>query len=284
MERKFFEKPATYVGEVNINVTNLDRSVQFYQSVIGFNVLDQTERKAVLTADGKTALLTLEQPENVLPKESRKAGLYHFAILLPTRADLSAFLKHIASSGIRIGAADHYVSEALYLSDPDGNGIEVYHDRPAAEWTWTGDQVSMATEQLDAEGLLAEGNKEWNGLPGETVMGHIHLHVADLEEAKTFYMDGLGFRVVTDYPGALFTSTNEYHHHIGLNIWNGQGATAPSQNSAGLNWYTLVFPDQETRDTAASSLVKVGADVQKEADKYVTKDPSGTVVHLVLAD
>ncbi|WP_174615521.1 VOC family protein [Virgibacillus ihumii] len=284
MERKFFEKPTTYVGEVNINVTDLDRSIEFYQSIIGFKVLDQTARKAVLTADGMTSLLTLEQPENVLPKEARKAGLYHFAILLPTRADLSAFLRHIASNGIRIGAADHYVSEALYLSDPDGNGIEVYHDRPAVEWTWTGDQVSMATEQLDAEGLLAESEKEWAGLPGETVMGHIHLHVADLEEAKTFYKDGLGFQVVTNYPGALFTSTNDYHHHIGLNVWNGRGAPAPSENSAGLNWYTLVFPDQGAREKAAIRLEKGGASVEKESDKYITKDPSGTTIHLVLSE
>src|SRR5690606_4944413 len=133
------------------------------------------------------------QPENVQPKAGRTTGLYHFAILLPSRADLSAFLKHIIRAGVQLGASDHLVSEALYFSDPDGNGIEVYRDRPSNEWSWSNDQVKMVTDPLDGQGILMESNKEWNGLPADTVMGHIHLHVSHLDNTEDFYVNGLGF-------------------------------------------------------------------------------------------
>ncbi|MFA1820998.1 VOC family protein [Virgibacillus oceani] len=280
MEKQFFEKPAVYVGEVSINVTNLKKALTFYQTVIGFRVLEETDNRAILTADGSTPLLTLEQPDDVLPKEERTTGLFHFAILLPSREDLSAFLKHIAQAGIRIGASDHYVSEAIYLSDPDGNGIEVYRDRPASEWSWSDGQVAMATEPLDTEGVLAAGNKAWKGLPEKTVMGHIHLHVADLEKTEQFYSNGLGFKVVTNYPGALFTSTADYHHHIGLNVWNGVGAPAPKRNSAGMNWFSLEFPDKETRFEAVERLRDMGANVTKEENNYIAEDPSEIQIQL----
>ncbi len=282
MEKKFFEEPVIYVGEVNINVTNLEKSLNFYQNIIGFNVLDQTDSKAVLTADGKKPLLTLEQPADVVPKEDRKTGLFHFAILLPSRADLSSFLNHIVQTGTRLGASDHYVSEALYLNDPDGNGIEVYRDRPSSEWSWSDGKVAMATEPLDGESLLAESKKEWNGLPNETVMGHIHLHVANLAETEKFYKNGLGFDIVTTYPGALFTSTGDYHHHIGLNVWNGEGAKAPSRNSSGLNWFTLVYPNEKVREETVGQLKQVGADVKQESYHYITQDPSGNTIQLIL--
>ncbi|SFE17659.1 catechol 2,3-dioxygenase [Lentibacillus persicus] len=284
MEKQFFEKPATYVGEVNINVTNLDKALSFYQEVIGFEVLEQSDQKAVLTADGRTPLLTLVQPADAMPKEGRTTGLFHFAILLPSRADLSSFIKHAARAGARLGASDHLVSEALYLNDPDGNGIEVYRDRPSNEWEWSDGQVAMSTEPLDADSLVAESDKEWNGLPAGTVMGHIHLHVANLQNTKTFYIDGLGFEVVTNYPGALFTSTADYHHHIGLNIWNGENVPAPSENSAGLNWYSLVFPDEQTREEKVKNLENQGVTVQKETNDYIVKDPSGNKIHMQLAD
>lgn len=280
MEKQFFEKPTIYVGEVSVNVTDLKKALDFYQTVIGFRVLKETDHRAILTADGETPLLTLEQPDGVKPKEGRTTGLYHFAILLPSREDLAAFLRHIAQSGIRIGVSDHYVSEAVYLSDPDGNGIEVYRDRPASEWNWSDGKVAMATEPLDAEGVLAAGNKEWKGLPNETVMGHIHLHVADLEITEQFYTEGLGFNVVTNYPGALFTSTGNYHHHIGLNVWNGAGAPAPKRNSVGLNWFSLEFPDEKTRSETIERLHKMGANVEKKDNYYIAEDPSQNRIQL----
>lgn len=282
MENKYFEKPTVYVGEVHINVTNIGKSLSFYQDILGFQVLEQDDRRAVLSANGKTPLLTLEQPDDVISKEAKTTGLYHFAILLPSRADLSAFLKHIIQAGIRLGASDHHVSEALYINDPDGNGIEVYRDRPSTEWHWTGDQVSMTSEQLNGESLLAESNNEWKEMPAETVMGHIHLHVANLKEAEKFYVDGLGFDIVTRYPGALFSSTGGYHHHIGLNIWNGVGAKAPAKNSVGLNWFSLVFPNEDVRRKTVKQLESLGANIVKEQNYYFVEDPSENVIKLVV--
>lgn len=287
LEKKFFQKPTIYVGEVNINVTNLERSLEFYRDFMGLKVLEQTDKKAVLTVDGKTGMLTLIQPENAQSKERRTTGLYHFAILLPTRADLGSFLKHLIQTKnrqIQLGAADHLVSEALYFNDPDGNGIEIACDRPSSQWEWNGDQVNMATVQLDAEGLLAEADHEWNGMPVDTLMGHIHLHVSYIEETEKFYTEALGFDIVTRFPGALFASTNGYHHHIGLNIWNGTGAKAPAKESAGLNWFSLVFPNQAKREEAMVRIEKVGSTVVKEGDDFIIEDPSGNKIKLVVEE
>ncbi|MBU9723728.1 MULTISPECIES: VOC family protein [Bacillaceae] len=283
MESKFFSKPTVYVGEVSINVINIEKSLQFYNEFLGLSVLEKGGRKAVLTADGTNPLLTLHQPEDVTGKKARTTGLFHFAILLPTRSDLSAFLNHLVQTGVQLGASDHLVSEALYISDPDGNGIEIYHDRLASEWDWVNGEVVMATEPLDGQGLLAESNESWNGFPPETVMGHIHLHVSSLEGSQEFYTKGLGFDIATSkYPGALFLSTGGYHHHIGLNVWNGEGASAPAKNSVGFVSYTLVYPNQEVRDKVVSNLTNIGVSVDKK--DYRTEDPSGNEIVLVVGE
>jgi catechol 2,3-dioxygenase len=279
---QFHQEPNIYVGEVNIKVKNLEYSVTFYQTIIGLHVLEQSERKAVLTADGKTPLLTLEEPVDVIPKQEHMSGLYHFAILLPSRSDLGDFLRHLIVTGYPLGAADHYVSEALYLNDPDGNGIEVYRDRPSDEWTWKDQLVEMATEQLDAEGILAESDTEWKGLPSGTVMGHIHLHVGDLEQAKEFYTNGIGFEVVSYYPQAVFLSSGKYHHHVAINTWQGTGAPTPPKNSVGLNWYSIVFPNQGAREKVLDQLKQIGAPVKIEGNTYVTSDPAGNQIRLVI--
>ncbi|MCO0598173.1 VOC family protein [Peribacillus butanolivorans] len=279
---EFHQKPVTFVREVSINVMHLDNAIRFYQDIIGLQLLKKTDRKAVLTTDGKTPLLTLEQPADVIPKEGRTTGLYHFALLLPTRADLSIFLRHLLQTEYRFGASDHDVSEALYITDPDGNGIEVYWDRPSSDWKWSNGEVAMGTDPLDGNSLLAESDGEWNGLPAGTLMGHIHLHVADLRKTEEFYMLGLGFTIVNRFGGALFTSTGGYHHHIGLNTWNGVGAPAPKKNSVGLNWYSLVFADEEARNKVIEKLNKIGAEATKEDGFYVITDPSGNEIHLVI--
>jgi catechol 2,3-dioxygenase len=279
---KFHQEPNIFVGEVNIKVKNLDYSLTFYQNIMGFQVLEKSEGKAVLTTDGKTPLVTLEQPEDAVAKTARTSGLYHFAILLPSRADLSVFLRHMIQTGYPLGAADHYVSEALYLNDPDGNGIEVYRDRPSAEWKWNNGLVDMATEELDGNAILEESDAEWNGLPAGTLMGHIHLHVANLKKAEQFYTKGLGFEIVSYYPQAAFLSTGGYHHHIAINTWQGEGAATPPKNSVGLNWYSLVFPNAAVRQNAIKQLKQLGALVTEEADFYVTSDPSGNQIRLVL--
>jgi len=277
----FHQKPNVYVEQVSLNVLDLKKAVQFYTEIIGFKVLKQTEQKANLTADGKTLLLTLEQPKDVIPKEDKSAGLYHFAILLPTRADLSVFLRHIIKTGYPLGASDHHVSEALYMTDPDGNGIEIYIDRPSSEWKWTDGEVHMVTDSLDGDGLLAESGAEWTGLPAGTIMGHIHLHVSDLKKAEEFYVNGLGFKIVSHYPQALFISSGGYHHHIAINTWQGVGATKRLKNMVGLNWYTIVFPDVEMRKQAINRLKNIGATISEDDGLFVTEDPAGNYIHLV---
>jgi catechol 2,3-dioxygenase len=280
----FHKEPHTFVGEVNLKVQDLQRSLSFYQEVIGFKVLEQTEKRATLTADGIHPLLTLEELEESLPKEPRTTGLYHFALLLPSREDLGKILAHLIKLNIQLGSSDHLVSEALYLSDPDGNGIEIYRDRPSSDWKWNGDQVEMAVDPLDARGILAEADGEsWHGLPADTVIGHIHLHVSDLKSTEEFYVKGLGFDVVSRFGNqALFISTGGYHHHIGLNTWNGIGAPRQSENSAGLNWFTLHFPSEEKRSTTIRRLESLGAKLQKQNGKLLTQDPSGNRIYLSL--
>jgi catechol 2,3-dioxygenase len=275
---KFHQPPVTFVGQVILKVQDLQRSLSFYEEVIGFKVLAQTENSAKLTADGKTALLSIEQPADVIPKQGRTAGLYHFALLLPTRADLGRVLNHLLKSGYPLqGASDHLVSEAIYLADPDGNGIEIYSDRPASEWDWNGDTVIMATDAMDAKSVLDEGlNGTWNGLPEGTVMGHIHLHVSELSKTEEFYTRGLGFEVVCRYGSqALFISSGKYHHHIGLNTWNGVGAPIPPANSVGLKSYTLMLPNEESLKQVIAQLKAAGADVTEENGAFATTDPSG---------
>ncbi|WP_260285578.1 VOC family protein [Peribacillus aracenensis] len=282
MDKNFHQKPITFVGEVSINVLDLNKAILFYQEIIGLQVLKKNDRLAVLTTDGKTPLLTLEQPADVIPKEGRTTGLYHFALLLPSRADLSIFLRHLLQTKYPFGAADHEVSEALYITDPDGNGIEVYTDRPSTDWRWAGGEVAMGTDPLDGNDLLEESDGEWSKLPAGTLMGHIHLHVADLRKTEEFYMQGLGFTVVNRYGGALFTSTGGYHHHIGLNTWNGVGAPAPKENSVGLNWYTLVFADEDARNKVTEQLQGIGAAVTEKEGFFAVTDPSGNEIHLVV--
>lgn len=282
----FHQPPVTFVGRVDLKVQDLERSVAFYQDVIGFKLFEKTERLAKFTADGKNVLLSIEQPVDVMPKQRRTTGLYHFAILLPRRADLANILKHFVQRRFPLqGASDHLVSEALYLADPDGNGIEIYIDRPASDWTWNESQVVMTTEPLDAEGLLEEDKRgTWNGLPAGTVMGHIHLHVSELDKTEEFYTKGLGFDVVSRYgPQALFISTGKYHHHIGLNTWNGVGAPKPAENSVGLRSFSLVLPDEESVKETISRLISVGAEVTEENGVMVTVDPSGNRIKLETA-
>ncbi|WML48324.1 VOC family protein [Neobacillus sp. PS3-34] len=280
----FHGKPNTFVSQVDLKVSNLERSLIFYQNVVGFKILEQTATTAKLTADGKTPMLTLEQPARAVSKQRNTTGLYHFAILLPQRSDLGRVLEHLIQLNYPLGAADHYVSEALYLQDPDDNGIEIYWDRPASTWDWKNGEVAMATEQLDARSILAEGKgMQWNGLPEGTIIGHIHLHVSDLNNTEEFYVKGLGFNVVNHFGNqALFISTGNYHHHIGLNTWAGEGAPAPSENSVGLNWFSIVLPSEDARKNVINELVGMGASVKEEDGVFITADPSGNRIQLLV--
>ena len=277
---EFHTKPNTYVDIVSLKVSDLERSLDYYQNIIGFQVLEKTDATAVLTADGKTPLVLLERPEDPIPRNERHAGLYHFAILLPTRSDLGAFLKHVLDKRVPLGASDHIVSEAIYLNDPDGNGIEVYADRPKSDWQLGDGRIQMATEPIRAKSLLAEAKDKWVGLPSGTIMGHIHLHVVNLEESKQFYCDGLGFDVVYYYPQAVFMSTGGYHHHVAINTWNRAIDEKPQKNQVGLDWFSIVYPDEEARKQAVANLEKLGYAVTKKDDAFVVFDPSNICIHL----
>jgi catechol 2,3-dioxygenase len=273
------------LGEVKLKVSQLSRSILFYEEVVGLKVLqhDEVNRVASFTADGKHTLLVLEEvPNAVVPQKRSHAGLYHFAILLPDRRSLSLALRNLIKSGIHIGQADHLVSEALYISDPDHNGIEIYADRPREEWKQdAGGNYVMATDPLDWENLLAESDGlEWSGLPQGTVIGHIHLHVGDLRNSRAFYEGKLGFDVVGDYAqmAAVFVSAGGYHHHIGMNIWAGAGATLPPANTVGLSYYTIVFPTSASRETWLEHLRSEGVEVAAQGNAFVVHDASGIAI------
>ncbi|WP_174733222.1 VOC family protein [Mesobacillus harenae] len=277
-------EPITFVGQVNLKVQNIERSIAFYKEVIGFKVLEQSERTANLTADGKTTLLSMEQPDDVVPKKGRTTGLYHFALLLPRRSDLAKIVQHFVEIGVQLGSSDHLVSEALYLSDPDGNGIEIYVDRDPSEWNWNKGEVEMTVDPLNFADLLSYGKQQsWKGLPSETVMGHIHLHVSELKKTEEFYIKGLGFEIVNRYgTQALFISDGKYHHHIGLNTWNGVGTASPPPNSAGLESFTLMLLSEDKKNKIIAQLKAIGAFISEENGFVFTTDPSGNRIRLIV--
>ncbi|MGE7667779.1 VOC family protein [Ureibacillus composti] len=285
MTTHFHKKPNMYVSHVQIKVSNLERSIEFYKTIIGFDVLEQAGQTAYLTFDGSTSILSIEEVPNAQPLRGGQTGLYHFAILLPERKDLGNFIEHLINKNVRVGAGDHHVSEAFYLNDPDGNGIEVYIDRPEENWIWFDNgMVHMTTEQVNVQSVLAESDGTWNGLPNGTVMGHIHLSVADLAETEKFYTQALGYEVVTRYGGqALFISTGKYHHHIGLNTWNSAGGTPVPENGVGLKSFTVVLDNEQQAEKIKANLADMGAKVESfngapthgGNQAFSTVDPSG---------
>ncbi len=279
------------LGEVKLKVSKLERSIAFYERVVGLRLqaLDAERKVATFTAgDGERTLLVLEEIADALvPGRRSHAGLYHFAILLPDRRSLSLALRNLAQSGIHIGQADHLVSEALYIADPDHNGIEIYADRPREQWERDEEGLYvMASDPIDMDSLLAEGEGlTWNGLPAGTVIGHIHLHVGDLRLARAFYESKLGFDVVGNFAGntALFVSAGGYHHHIGLNIWAGQGAVLPPAHTVGLDYFTIELPSAEARDRLLEHLQREQLPVTREGDLRIVHDAAGIRIHLTVA-
>ncbi|ARK30208.1 VOC family protein [Halalkalibacter krulwichiae] len=277
--------PELELGPVKLKVSNLERSIQFYKEIIGFKVLNKGEKVVELTANDKDALLILEEVSNALVyPPGTSLGLYHVAILLPERSDLGLFLKHVANKGVKVGSADHFVSEALYLSDPDHNGLEIYRDRPREGWTKYGDDYKMVTEPIDAQGLLqAAGEHDWQGLPEKTTIGHIHLHVRDLYESKNFYRDLLGMDVtvgnMTKY-GMLFMAAGGYHHHIGLNIWAGSDAKIRPKNAVGIEYYTILLPDEEALSKVVHHLTDNQVTIIEVDEGWLIEGPSGVGIRL----
>lgn len=275
---------AASIGKVHLQVTDLPASLAFYQNVIGFQVLEQTDNKAMLTADGENVLLTIEQPDPVYPKQGRTTGLYHFAILLPSRKDLAKALIHLLEERYPLqGASDHQFSEAIYLADPDGNGIEIYADRLRKLWEYQNGFLTAVTDPLDAENLLQEADDTpWSALPAGTVIGHIHLHESDLDKARTFYHQGLGMTITLTIGGhALFVSAGGYHHHVGLNTWNGKRIAAPNPQSVGLVHYSIQFEDEASLKRSLEGLENIGVTPVREQGSLWITDPFGHKIKLL---
>jgi catechol 2,3-dioxygenase len=271
--------PETTVGPIYLTVSDLKRSEEFYGEVLGFKSLPRKGDVLTLTADGKTPVLVLKGNPAATARPGRTTGLYHFAVLTPSRLDLARSLRRLAETQYPIqGGADHRVSEALYLADPDDNGIEIYHDRPRDTWTFPNGEIHMESDPLDYEGILAELDGDahpWDGLAAGTRIGHVHLNVADLEKTEEFYHGVLGFDItVRRSHGALFISAGGYHHHLGLNIWNGAGAPPPPPNAVGLRYYGIVLPNLAELEKVAGRVQEAGISAEEMDEGFLLRDPS----------
>lgn len=269
----------THVSEVALTVSDLKRARDFYEGTLGLTVVsDEPDLKL---GAGDTAFLRLvEDPRASVPRGS--ARLYHFAILYPSRADLAGATRRLVDRRWPLqGASDHLVSEAVYLPDPEGNGIEIYRDRARTEWTRTRDGIQMATLPLDLQALLDEAEGDSPTAPAGTVMGHVHLHVRDLAEAERFYREVVGLELMTRYgDSASFLAAGGYHHHLGINTWGTAGARPAIAGALGLRWYRLVLPDQAALEELDARLASTRVPYERENGSLAFADPSG---HRLLA-
>jgi catechol 2,3-dioxygenase len=278
--------PDTDVSSVTLKVADLARSLAFYNETIGLQTLVQEDGAAVLGA-GSRPIVRLIEVKGAQPQPSNTTGLYHAAILFPDRRSLAIRIAQIAETRYPFGFSDHLVSEAFYLSDPDGNGLELYRDRPRSEWIWIKDQVKMALDPIDFESFFSEiraGDEAIDdpSAPDGTRLGHMHLRIADLEAGRKFYHDVLGFDVTASMPGALFLSAGGYHHHLGMNIWESRGGQPPAEPSAGLSEFSIALPDQAELDRLVNRVEANGISVERGEGSALVLDPFQNRVRLVL--
>jgi len=269
-------RPA-YIDQSHLVVKDLAAVSGFYQKMLGLSVLEKTASGEVLGVAG-LPLLTLTTDRDAREAPRNAAGLFHTAFLMPNRTELARWLRHAANNNIVLdGASDHLVSEAIYLSDPEGNGIEIYADRPHESWKFHQDgMVEMATLRLDLQALYNSAPDDaWGGMADGTAIGHIHLQVGDIPQADVFYRDVLGLKLMARYPGASFFASGGYHHHLGANIWNSRGAGTRADNMTGLSDYKIRFNDQETLGKAVAKLDELEIKSEKRNGGFFLKDPWG---------
>lgn len=282
----FANRTPLRIGSVGLVARDLDKLTNFYRDLLGLTVQERTDKVARLGVGGVT-LLEIEHRPDALPDDPATAGLYHTAFLMPTRQDHARWIMHIARSRIPItGASDHGVSEAFYLDDPEGNGIEVYNDRPAERWRWEGDLVVMQTNQLDIEAILTEIDPKtatYPAAPEGLRVGHIHLRVGSVEKAEEFYRGSIGLDLTRRRGGATFMSSGGYHHHVGANVWHSPGAGSRDPNRAGLSWFTMEAADAGTIDAIGGRLATANVPVDKTSGGIETADPWGTRIRIVKA-
>jgi catechol 2,3-dioxygenase len=280
--------PDTALGPVRLTVSDLDRSRVFYERAIGLRATELDDGTLALGAAGEPPVIEL-RGDSSAPRPNRRApGLYHVAILVPTRTDLAFALARLAQARWPLdGASDHLVSEALYLSDPDGNGIEIYRDRPRTDWPRSGDQLQMSTLPLALDDVIDElrdASELQAGVPRGTRIGHVHLQVSDLGEAESFYHRVLGFDVIVRaYPGALFVSAGGYHHHVGLNTWHSAGAAPAPAGSVGLRSFTIELPGERELAAVLARVQAAGISTSSHPDGVLVRDPFGTGVVLAVS-
>lgn len=279
--------PNTTLGYVHLTVRDFKRSLPFYQDVLGLQLNRRENDTAYLGVDGKDIVVLTENPS---AKRARRAtGLYHFAILVPSRFALAQSLKRIAETQVPVhGFADHLVSEAIYLPDPDDNGIEIYRDRPRREWYDAHGNLQMATDPLDLDDLLHEldgRDSAWQGLEPETRLGHMHLQVANIAATEKFYVDILGFDLMARYgPSASFTSAGGYHHHIAFNTWAGVGVPPPPPDSIGLREFVIQLPNQSTLKPVVDRLYQAGMNIEETQAGFRVRDPAQNAMILTIAN
>jgi len=276
----------TGIASARLRIRDLSRSLGFYQDVIGLRPVGGEAGTAALSAAGTgPAMFVLVEDRDAPAPAPRTTGLFHVAIRVPTRRALALSVTRVLLRWRIDGLADHGVSEAAYLTDPDGNGIEIYADRPPETWPFANGQVEMITARLPLDPLMRELEPpaEWSGIDGGAEIGHIHLRVSNLARAEAFYGGVLGFDVTQrTFPGALFMSAGGYHHHIGLNVWSSAGGSRPAANAIGLVSYSVALPDAAVLETLRARLEAAGSPVQPATGGGIqTEDPDGTAVRLV---
>ena len=270
------------LGPVTLQIGDLERSLGFYEGVLGLELLARQAGRAELGARGGPPLINLSERPGARPVPRRgRLGLYHVALLLPNRASLGQFLRHVSAAGVRVGMADHLFSEALYLSDPDGLGLEVYADRPREMWPRVDGDLVGDSLPLDTESVLAAaGDDAYKGVPAGTVVGHVHFYVDDLSSAATFYEQGLGFEAsVTSFPGARFVSAGGYHHHVGFNTWAVGAPLAETDDARLLEWQLIVPADLRAGITERLGTVVTPERLPDGSVRVV--DPWRTAVRLI---
>jgi catechol 2,3-dioxygenase len=283
----------THTGQVHLRVADLERSLAFYRDLLGYTVLPVDERRVRLAPSaGASADFLLEAVPGVGPKPWRTAGLFHAAIRVPTRRDLARVISRLFNGGWKIdGMSDHGVSEAFYLQDPDGNGLEIYRDRPRADWPHNDGELAMVSDPLDINALFATmepGDLEIASIPEGTDIGHVHLQVSDLARAEAFYCGVLGFDVMQrSYQGALFVSAGGYHHHVGLNVWAGEGVPGVRDDVAGLIDFSVLLPDSGALDAVIARIQAAGLEARSAkttdgAPAVQVHDPDGIGIVLTV--
>jgi catechol 2,3-dioxygenase len=275
-----------HIGAVGMMVRDLDRLTAYYRDMLGLTVQEHSRQGAILGTGG-VALLELIHSPDALPDDPREAGLYHTAFLMPTRADLARWILHAARNRVPItGASDHDVSEAIYLDDPEGNGVEVYSDRPRERWRRDGQLIFQKTDPLDIDAIVREidpATATYPSAPEGLRIGHIHLRVGNVERAEAFYSGVLGLDVTRRRTGATFLSSGGYHHHVAANVWHSDGAGVRNAKRAGLDWFAMEINDQPTMDGVKERLDAAGVTVDAIPGGFAAIDPWGTSIRFTVA-